>query len=151
MGLGKYFLPLVWLLLCGLPFSGIAAEEDRPAAIQAMLDRVLNLRRIGQGCTLALSPDGRTLAATVESPHNQSLPERQGSAPVRPGISESTLGCEVMLIDTKTGQLSRPFCRYDNVAAGLVAGRQAAGSATGGRWPTAIGGVDCRAEQAARI
>ncbi len=98
------------LFLCfSAAYTAAADKEASKSAAAAVLEQVLGRRTVAYDSPMQLSPDGRLLAVTLRGAHDLSLPERVGHAPEGASIAEALLGCEVVLVDTKTKQIRQPF------------------------------------------
>ena len=86
-------------------------RADAKAALSAseVLEHFLGLREGAYACPMALSPDGRVLAATFQGSHDHFAPEQNPHLPARPRIEEGLLGCEISVIDTANGEVQQPF------------------------------------------
>lgn len=87
------------------------ADEHQPISSSEVLEQFLALRAGAYACPMAVSPDGRLLAATFQGSHDHFAPEQNPHLPARPRLEEGLLGCEISLIDTTNGEVQQPFPR----------------------------------------
>ena len=87
------------------PLSEKESNDGNPET--RILDHLLSSKQVENRSALALSPDGRLLAMTLAGPHEEHLDPETGRSPRL--FHLSTAGSHIVVADTRTGELTRPF------------------------------------------
>lgn len=92
-------------LLC---VNSTSAAEPRRTP-DKVLEVFLSLREAAYSTPMSISPDGRTLAITLQGSHDHFARDQNPHLPQLPYVEEGLLGAEVILVDTASGEMLRPF------------------------------------------